>query len=163
MIELFWNPALAWVQGAFRLCAAITYIYRLTTDATIKGFAPVYIRLRLLEFWKHLNNMGIHQSFQNALSFIVLTQNMVKNGLTCYISKLCTENIINERTIRIVMRVRTFEVHSCPKLKLQPVLPFSSFVHNSSINERKNTKLRDNICYEMINWILYYCGFGNNL
>ena len=42
------------------------------------------------------------------------------------------------------------EVGSCPKLKLQPVLSFSSFVHNSSINENKNMKLRENICYEMI-------------
>ena len=54
-------------------------------------------------------------------------------------------------------------IHSCPKLKLQLVLYFSSFVYNSSINEQKNMKLRENISYEMINWILYYCGFGNNL
>ena len=44
----------------------------------------------------------------------------------------------------------TDDVHSCPKLKLQPVLSFSSFVHNSLINEHKNMKLRENICYEMI-------------
>ena len=54
-------------------------------------------------------------------------------------------------------------VHWCPKLKLQPVLSFSSFVHNSSKNEHKNMKLRHNICYEMIYWILYYWGFGSNL
>ena len=41
-------------------------------------------------------------------------------------------------------------IHSCPKLKLQPVLSFSSFVHNCSINEHKNMKLRENIYYEMI-------------
>ena len=41
--------------------------------------------------------------------------------------------------------------HSCPKLKLQPVLSFSSFVHKFSTNEHKNMKLRDNICYEMVN------------
>ena len=32
------------------------------------------------------------------------------------------------------------KIHSCPKLKMQPVLSFSSFVHNSSINEHKNMK-----------------------
>ena len=42
-------------------------------------------------------------------------------------------------------------VHSRPKLKLQPVLLFSSFMHNSSVNEHKNMKLRENICYKMIN------------
>ena len=46
-------------------------------------------------------------------------------------------------------------IHSCPKLKLQPVLSFSSFVHNSSINEHKNMKLRESVCYEIINWILH--------
>ena len=55
------------------------------------------------------------------------------------------------------------KLHSCPKLKLQPVFSFSSFVHNSSINEHKNMKLRENICYEMIYCFLYYWGFGSNL
>ena len=41
-------------------------------------------------------------------------------------------------------------IHSCPKLKLQPVLSFSSFVHNSSINEHKIMKLRENTCYERL-------------
>ena len=34
-------------------------------------------------------------------------------------------------------------LHECPKLKLQLVLSFSSFVHNSLINEHKNMKLRE--------------------
>ena len=38
-----------------------------------------------------------------------------------------------------------------PKVKLQTALLFSSFVHNSSINELKNMKLSEHICYEMIN------------
>ena len=42
-------------------------------------------------------------------------------------------------------------LHSCPKLKLQPVLSLSYFLHNSSINEHKNMKLRENICFEIIN------------
>ena len=42
-------------------------------------------------------------------------------------------------------------IHSYPKLKLQPVLPLSSFLRNSSNKEYKNMKLRENICYEMIN------------
>ena len=37
-----------------------------------------------------------------------------------------------------------YDVHSCPKLSLQPVLSFSSFEH-------KNMKLRENFYYEMIN------------
>ena len=41
-------------------------------------------------------------------------------------------------------------LHSCPKLSLQPVLSFSSFVHNSLINELKNMKLRENICFESL-------------
>ena len=41
-------------------------------------------------------------------------------------------------------------LHWCSKLKERPVLLFSSFVRNSSINEHKNMKLRENICYEMI-------------
>ena len=32
-------------------------------------------------------------------------------------------------------------IHSCPKLSLQPVLSFSSFVHNSSINEKKEHEI----------------------
>ena len=56
-----------------------------------------------------------------------------------------------------------WNLHSCPKLSLQPVLSFSSFVYNSSINELKNMKLRENICFEIINWILYYWSFRNNL
>ena len=53
---------------------------------------------------------------------------------------------------------------NCPaKVTVQPALLLSSFVHNSSINELKNMKLSEHICYEMINWILYYCGFGNSL
>ena len=44
-----------------------------------------------------------------------------------------------------------FNVHLRPKLKLRLVLAFSSFVHNSSINEYKNMKLRENLCYEIIN------------
>ena len=35
-------------------------------------------------------------------------------------------------------------------VKDQSVLLLSSFVHNSSINEYKNMKLRENTCYEMI-------------
>ena len=54
-------------------------------------------------------------------------------------------------------------VHWCSELKVQPALLLSFFVHNSSINELMSMKLREHICYEKINWILYYCGFRNNL
>ena len=36
-------------------------------------------------------------------------------------------------------------------------------MQNSSINEHKNMELKENICFEIINSILYYRGFGNNL
>ena len=36
-------------------------------------------------------------------------------------------------------------------------------MHNSSINEHKNMKLKENTCCEKINVNLYYWGFGNNL
>ena len=54
-------------------------------------------------------------------------------------------------------------VHCPLKVKVHPALLFSSFVHNSSYNELKNMKLSEHICYEMINWILYLCGFGDSL
>ena len=43
-----------------------------------------------------------------------------------------------------------FNIHCPPKVKVQHALLFSSFVHNSSINELKNMKLSERICYEMI-------------
>ena len=54
-------------------------------------------------------------------------------------------------------------IHCPPKVKVQGALLFSSFVRNSSINEFKNMKLSEDICYEMINWISCYSGFENNL
>ena len=36
-------------------------------------------------------------------------------------------------------------IHWCSKFREQPVLLFSSFVHNSSFNEHKNMKLRENV------------------
>ena len=47
-------------------------------------------------------------------------------------------------------KVYTKNIHWWTKLKDQPVFMFSCFEHNFSINERKNMKLRENICYEMI-------------
>ena len=38
-----------------------------------------------------------------------------------------------------------------PKVKVQAALLFSSFEHNSSMNELKNMKLNEHIYYEMIN------------
>ena len=42
-------------------------------------------------------------------------------------------------------------IHWSKGLKGQPVLLLSSSGHNSSINEDKNMKLRESICYETIN------------
>ena len=51
---------------------------------------------------------------------------------------------------------RAFTFAHCPlKVKVQPALLFSSFVHNFWINEVKNIKLSENIYYVMANWILY--------
>ena len=50
------------------------------------------------------------------------------------------------------IKIRQLKIIHCPpKVKVQPALLFSSFVHNSSINEFKNMKLIEHICYEMIN------------
>ena len=43
------------------------------------------------------------------------------------------------------------QVHCPKKVKVQPALLFSFFVHNSLINEFKSMKLSEHICYEMIN------------
>ena len=43
------------------------------------------------------------------------------------------------------------EIHWSKQLNNQPVLLLSSSVHNCSINEHKNMKLRENICFEIIN------------
>ena len=56
-----------------------------------------------------------------------------------------------------------YELHWSKQLKDQPVLLLSSFVHYSSITEHKNMKLKENIFYEMINRILHYRGFRNNM
>ena len=42
-------------------------------------------------------------------------------------------------------------LHCPPKVKVQPALLFSSFDHNYSLNELKNMKLSEHICYKMIN------------
>ena len=42
------------------------------------------------------------------------------------------------------------QLHSSKQLNNQPVLLFSSFGHDSSVNEHKNMKLRENTCCEMI-------------
>ena len=47
--------------------------------------------------------------------------------------------------------MKVCQQHWCSKLKIQPAVLFSSFVHNSSINNFKNMKLSGHICYEMIN------------
>ena len=51
-------------------------------------------------------------------------------------------------------------IHWCSKLKEQSALSLTSFMHNSSVNEHKNMKFRENICFEII---LYYWGFRSNL
>ena len=47
-----------------------------------------------------------------------------------------------------------YNILCCPpkvKVQVQSALLFSSFVHNSSVEELKNMKLSEHICYEMIN------------
>ena len=56
---------------------------------------------------------------------------------------------INSRENFVVSKY-LIQIHCSPKVKVQPALSFSSFVHNSSINELKNMKLRENTCYEML-------------
>ena len=40
------------------------------------------------------------------------------------------------------------------EIKIKPVLSFSSFVHNSSINKHKNMKLFENIF--VMNWLIEF-------
>ena len=46
---------------------------------------------------------------------------------------------------------REIKIHWSKQLKSQPILLLSFFVHNSSINEHKNMKLRENTYYEKVN------------
>ena len=90
---------------------------------------------------------------------------------------ICSENIFSENAIilkyasrnkvrfrkeREILQQITYVIikdkillceilHWCSKLKGQPSLLFSSFVHSYSINEHKNIKLREDICYKLIN------------
>ena len=70
--------------------------------------------------------------------------------------------IITSLFMSLIIKM-TSKVHCPPKVKVQPALLFSSFVHDSSINELKNMKLSEHVCYEMINWILCYYDFKNSL
>ena len=69
--------------------------------------------------------------------------------------------VTENRTKSIFSKIKIFlgkekKIHWCSKLKEQPILTFTSFVHNSSVNEHMSMELRENICYEIINWISYY-------
>ena len=59
--------------------------------------------------------------------------------MDCIKSKIPFGNLVN------------FDIHWSKQLKDQPVLLLSSFMHNCSINEHKNMKLRENTYYEKIN------------
>ena len=96
-------------------------------------------RIKLLKFNFNMKNFRYFCSFWNVSSkllFVFLLNNRIY--YECYFTLLF-------------------------KIKEQPVLSFFVFVHNSSISGHKNMKLRENVFYEMINWILHYCGFGKNL
>ena len=96
-----------------------------------------------------------------------LIENIFKLVMSSYFPVVITRIFLNNLTAKkeiyeitftkMCMQVRPINtlsklvIHSCPKLKLQPVLPFSSFVYNSSTNEHKNMKLREYICFEIFN------------
>ena len=63
----------------------------------------------------------------------------------------------------IYSECKKWKINCPPKVKVEPALLFSSFMHNSSVKKLKNLKLSEHICYEVINSILYYSGFENNL
>ena len=56
----------------------------------------------------------------------------------------------NILSVTLKLKFKMYKLHWSKELKDQPVLLLSSFVHYSSINEHKNMKLKENICYEMI-------------
>ena len=119
-------------------------------------------------------NMNCVIYFEMPLKKFKFTENLKEN---LNLLKICTEqsnwqiwkitNMFIDRS-KIDNNVAVFQryprkIHCSPKVTVQPALNFSSFGHNSSINELKNMKLCEHIYYEMIKWILYCCGFGNSL
>ena len=82
---------------------------------------------------------------------------LLVTDFTCI--KIKCERIVSFGKWIIVILI--FFMHCSPKIKVQPTLLFSSFAHNSWINELKNVKLSEHICYDLINRILYYCDFVN--
>ena len=59
--------------------------------------------------------------------------------------------ISHSNTSLINTKPTSLVIINLPKhLKFQPVLFLSSFMRDSSINEHKKMKLRENICYERL-------------
>ena len=76
-----------------------------------------------------------HISLNNKISFFLLIDTYAKtSNMKFRLEQLVSRNL-----------------HWRTKLKDQPALIFSCFKHNFSINERKNLKLIENICYETMN------------
>ena len=81
---------------------------------------------------------------------------------TCWFNNRYKKSCIYLQYFNVYRRLKKgFYVQWSKQLKDQLVFFLSSFVHNSSINEHKNMKLRENNCYEIVNRILHYCGFRN--
>ena len=89
----------------------------------------------------------IHMTFKQSYSFFIMNQFM--SFQSSFPFKYFQKFLALKCTV-----VKTIKGSTC-------FIAFF-FVRNSSINEHKNMRLRENCCYEMINWILHYCGYRNN-
>ena len=70
-------------------------------------------------------------------------------------NKNCKKSFDGFEWYFIKLLMHNLNIHWSNQLKDQHVLLLSSFVHNSSFNEHKNMKLRENTSKEMVNWNLY--------
>ena len=109
------------------------------------------------EFSGNKNSILEHVSFLKQLKQISAVYIFTDNGkfITSFLS-IYVHKILQNRLYKLLGKKNkddknNFYLYWGPKLKLQAVLSFSSFVHNSSINEHKKMKLREYICFEIFN------------
>ena len=82
-------------------------------------------------------------SFIHCVIYENLSLNGYKKGFSYYWNRY-------RKIISCKKKAFKYHIYWPKQLKDQPVLLLSSFVHNTSINEHKNMKLRENTCYRMI-------------
>ena len=81
---------------------------------------------------------------ENNLGYLARTNN------TTYVLSISGGNI-KKKKIWCIEGGCNKDLHYPQKNNVEPAFLFSSFAHNSSINELINMKLSEHMCYEMIN------------